>query len=108
MGIERYVMYCTFQLPHVAESVLSKLNKFCLQQQLKQLVSFVLRVVLKTVSCEVWKRTLQSILKLYWESKEFCWACNAPAKGQKHYKEKPDHWDDQGTILPPEVTEDVI
>lgn len=40
--------------------------------------------------------------------KEFCWACNAPAKGQKHYKEKPDHWDDQGTILPPEVTEDVI
>lgn len=34
----------------------------------------------------------------------FCWACGAPAKGQKHYKENPDHHSDEGTLLPYEVT----
>ena len=29
-----------------------------------------------------------------------CWKCGSAAKGQKHYKEKADHWDDAGTILP--------
>jgi hypothetical protein len=38
----------------------------------------------------------------------FCWACNAPAKGQKHYKEKPDHHSDEGTLLPESVTEEII
>ena len=36
-----------------------------------------------------------------------CWACSAPAKGQKHYKENPNHWDDAGTILPVEVTREL-
>lgn len=38
----------------------------------------------------------------------FCWYCNAVAKGQKHYKEKPDHWSDEGCILPVEVTQEII
>ena len=37
-----------------------------------------------------------------------CWACGVQAKGQKHYKEKPEHWDDKGTLLPKEVTKEMI
>lgn len=38
----------------------------------------------------------------------FCWCCNAPAKGQKHYKENPDHYSDEGTLLPESVTPEII
>lgn len=38
----------------------------------------------------------------------FCWTCGASAKGQKHYKEKPDHFSDEGTLLPYEVTPEII
>lgn len=31
-----------------------------------------------------------------------------PAKGQKHYKEKPDHWSDKGHLQPLEVTLEMI
>lgn len=33
-----------------------------------------------------------------------CWTCGNSAKGQKHYKENPDHFDDKGTLLPTGVT----
>lgn len=38
----------------------------------------------------------------------FCWTCGATAKGQKHYKEKPDHWSDEGTLLPTSVTQEIV
>ena len=37
-----------------------------------------------------------------------CWACGSQAKGQKHYKEKPGHYDDAGTLLPLNVTKEII
>ena len=37
-----------------------------------------------------------------------CWTCGVLAKGQKHYKEHPDHYNDEGTILPSEVTQEII
>lgn len=37
-----------------------------------------------------------------------CWHCGNPAKGQKHFKEKPDHYSDEGTLLPEEVTPEII
>ena len=38
----------------------------------------------------------------------FCWACNNPAKGQKHYKEKPQCLDEASTLLPLEVTAEMV
>lgn len=38
----------------------------------------------------------------------FCWVCLNSAKGQKHFKEKPDHWSDEGYIQPVEVTLEMI
>jgi hypothetical protein len=37
-----------------------------------------------------------------------CWNCNSPAKGQKHYKENPDHYTDENTLLPYEVDEEIL
>ena len=37
-----------------------------------------------------------------------CWTCGVLAKGQKHFKEHPDHYNDEGTILPSEVTQEII
>ena len=34
----------------------------------------------------------------------FCWVCMGSAKGQKHFKETPDHWSDEGHLQPIEVT----
>jgi hypothetical protein len=39
---------------------------------------------------------------------QFCWACSLPAKGQKHYKEKPECIDEIPHILPKEVTDEMI
>ena len=37
-----------------------------------------------------------------------CWHCGSAAKGQMHYKENPNHYADQGTILPTFVTQEQI
>ena len=37
-----------------------------------------------------------------------CWNCGAPAKGQKHFKESPECYSDEGTILPFSVTDEMI
>ena len=37
-----------------------------------------------------------------------CWACGNAAKGQKHFKENPDHWTDEGSLLPLEVTKEMV
>lgn len=41
-------------------------------------------------------------------SKNFVGHAMRQPKVKNIIKEKPDHWDDKGTILPPEVTEEVI
>ena len=38
----------------------------------------------------------------------FCWVCLQQAKGQKHFKERPDHWSDEGHHQPVEVTTELI
>jgi len=38
----------------------------------------------------------------------FCWTCGFAAKGQKHFKEFPDHYSDEGQLLPLEVTQEII
>jgi len=38
----------------------------------------------------------------------FCWVCLQQAKGQKHYKENPNHWSDEGHLQPEDVTLDLI
>ena len=38
----------------------------------------------------------------------FCWVCLGSAKGQKHFKERPDHWSDEGHIQPIDVTLELI
>jgi hypothetical protein len=37
-----------------------------------------------------------------------CWACGNPAKGQKHFKENPQCLDEVASLLPNEVTIEMI
>jgi hypothetical protein len=37
-----------------------------------------------------------------------CWACGKPAKGQKHFKENPDCLNEDGSLLPEQVTTEMI
>lgn len=37
-----------------------------------------------------------------------CWACGVPAKGQKHFKEHPECLEEEGTLLPPSLTQELI
>lgn len=37
-----------------------------------------------------------------------CWACGKPAKGQKHFKENPECLDEKRSLLPQEVTTEMI
>ena len=37
-----------------------------------------------------------------------CWACGKPAKGQKHFKENPECIDEKRSLLPAEVTTEMI